>query len=86
MSRSLIDQFQWLCFEHESKEFLIWFSFKDDRFSVETVIQQDLVWRKRGEAFVSEDETIVGISDMFDEQVVIGEKLVECVVPDLLAD
>ena len=86
LSWSLIDQFQWLCFEHEAKEFLVWFRFEDDEVSIESIIQKDLVWRKRGEAFVSEDKTIVNISDMLDEQVMIGKKLVEGIMPDLFTD
>jgi hypothetical protein len=79
-------QFQWLGFEHEAKEFLVRFSFKDDRFSVETIVKKDFIWGERSKASVSNDEAIVNISDMLDEQMMIGEKLVEGVVPDLFAD
>ena len=53
---------------------MIWFGFEDDRFAIESVIQEDFVWRKCGEAFISENETVVDIADMSNEQVVIGKK------------
>ena len=82
----MIYQFQWFGFEHEAKKFLIRFSFENDGFSVETIIQEDFIWCKCSEAFVTKDETVVDISDVTDEKVVVGEKLIEGNGPNLFTD
>ena len=86
VGRSRIDQLEWFGFKHEAKELLIWFSFKDDGFSIKTIIEEDFIWGKFDEAFVSKDETVVDIADVADEQVMVGKKLVEGNGPDLFTD
>ena len=86
MRRSLIDQLQWFRFEHEAKKFLVRFSFKNDGFAIKPIVKQDFVWCEFSEAFLSEDETIVDVSDMADEQVVVGKKLMEGDGPNLFTD
>ena len=82
---SLVDQLKWLCFKHEAEKFLIWFCFEDDGFSIEPIVKRDFIWSKVSEAFVSEDETIVDITYVTNEQMVVGKKLMECDGPDLFA-
>ena len=50
---------------------MIGFSFEDDGFSIETFIEQDLVWCEVFETDISKDESVVDVSNMFDEQVVL---------------
>ena len=82
----MISQLQWFCFEHEAKKFLVRFSFKNDGFSVEAIIEKDFIWCKFCEAFVSKNETVVDVADVADEQVVVGKKLIEGDGPDLFTD
>ena len=70
--RTLINQFQWFCFQHEAKKFLFWFCFKDDGFSVEPVIKQHFVWWEMHEAGVPKDQTVVHVANVANEEVVIG--------------
>ena len=88
IGRSLVDQLKWFCFKHEAEEFLIWFGFKDDGFSIEPIVKKDFVWSKVSEAFVPEDETVVDVTDrdVSDKQVVVGKELMEGDGPDLFAD
>ena len=46
---------------------MVRFSFKNDRFAIESIVQEDFIWCKCSEAFVSEDETVVDVADMADE-------------------
>ena len=73
----LIDQLKWFGFKHEAKEFLIWFGFEDDGFSIESVVKEDFIWCQCSEAFVSKYETIVNVTDVSNEQMMVGEKLME---------
>ena len=84
--RSLVDQLQWFCFKHETKKFLVRFRLEDDGFSVESFVQEDFIWCKCSEALVSKYETIVYISDVSNEQMMIVEKLMECTRPNLFTD
>ena len=86
IGRSLIYQLQWFCFEHEAKEFLVRFRFKNDGFPVETIIEKDFIRCKFCEAFGSKNETVVDVADVADEQVVVGKKLIEGDGPDLFTD
>ena len=86
IGQSLIDQLKWFGFKHEAKKFLIWFGFKDDRFSIESIVKKNFVWSKVSEAFVSEDETVVDVTDVSDKQVVVGKELMKGGGPDLFAD
>ena len=86
IGRSLVNQLQRFRFEHETKEFLVRFRLKNDGFSVEAFVQEDFVWRKCSEALVTEYETIVNISDVPNEQMMIGEELVEGAGPNLFTD
>ena len=81
-----VDEFQGFCFEHEAEEFLVWFGFKDDGLAIETFVQKDLIWREMLKPRVSKDESIVNISDVFDEEVMVGKDLFEVDGPDLLTD
>ena len=72
---SLINQLQGFCFEHKPKKFLVRFCLEDDGFSVEAVVQENFIWCKFSEAFVTKDQTIVNISDVSNEQMMIGEDL-----------
>ena len=84
--RSLVDQFQWFCFKHEAAKFLVRFSLKNDGFSIESVVQEDFIWCQCSEAFVSKYEAIVNISDVSNEQMMVGEKLMEGNGPNLFTD
>ena len=75
--RSLVDQLQWFCFKHEAEKFLVRFCLKNDGFSIESVVQEDFIWCQCSEAFVSKYEAIVNISDVSNEQMMVGEKLME---------
>ena len=66
---SLVDQLKWFGFEHEAEKFLVWFCFENDGFSIEPIIEKNFVWSKVSEAFVSEDETIVDITNVTNEQI-----------------
>ena len=59
----VVDQLKWRCFQHEAEEFLIWFCFENNGFSIEPIVKKDFIWSKIGEAFVSEDETVVDIAN-----------------------
>ena len=65
---------------------MIGFSFEDDGFSIETFIEQDLVWCEVFETDISKDESVVDVSNTFDEQVVVGKNLFEVDGPDLFTD
>jgi hypothetical protein len=56
---------------------LIRFGFKNDGLSIEAVIKKDFIRWKILETRVSKDETVVNVSDVSDEQVVIGQDLLE---------
>ena len=62
-----MDQFQWFCFQHETEEFLIWFGFQDDGFSIEAFIQQYFIWWKISKTRITKDEAVINISDMSEE-------------------
>ena len=82
VGRSLINQLKRLRFEHETKKFLVRFCLENDGFSVEAFVQEDFIWCKCSEALVTEYETIVNISDVSNEQMMIGEELVEGTGPN----
>ena len=86
IGRSLVNQLQGFCFKHEAKEFLVRFRLENDGFSVESFVQEDFVWCKCSEALVTKYETIVNISDVSNEQMMIGEELVESTRPNLFTD
>ena len=83
---SLINQLQGFCFEHKAKKFLVRFCLENDGFSVEAFVQEDFIWCKCSEALVTKDQTIVNISDVSNEQMMIGEDLVEGTGPNLFTD
>ena len=83
---SLINQLQGFCFEHEPKKFLVRFCLEDDGFSVEAVVQENFIWCKFSEAFVTKDQTIVNISDVSNEHMMIREDLAKGTGPNLLTD
>ena len=66
---SIVNQLKRSCFEHETKEFLVGFSFKGDRLSIETFVQKDFIWWQVLKARVTKDESIVHVADVFDEKV-----------------
>ena len=84
--RSLVDQLQWFCFKHEAKKLLVRFRLENDGFSVESFVQEDFIWCECSEAFVSKYESIVYIADVSNEQMMIGEKLMEGNRPNLFTD
>jgi len=43
------------------------FRFEDNRFSIESVVQEDFTWWETTETFVSKNEMIVDIADVTDE-------------------
>jgi hypothetical protein len=57
-----VDEFQRLSFHHKAEKFLVWFSFKDDGFSIEAFVKKDLVWRKLPKSRVSENKLNVNVS------------------------
>ena len=69
-----VDQFEWLGFKHEAREFLVWFRIQHNWTTIETIIQEDLVRMQLLKTFVSEDQSIVDIPNVTDEQVVIAVK------------
>ena len=75
--RTLTDQLQWFCLQHETEEFLIRFGFEDDGFSVEIFIKQHFIWWEASKARIPKHEAVVHISDAANEQVVIGKDLLE---------
>ena len=46
VGRTCVDEFQRLSFQHKPEKFLVWFSFKDDGFSMEAFVKKDLIWGK----------------------------------------
>ena len=86
IGRSLINQLQRFRFEHKTKKFLVRFCLENDGFSVEAFVQEDFIWCKCSEALVTEDETVVDRSDVSNEQMMIGEELVEGTGPNLFTD
>ena len=83
---SLINQLQGFGFEHKPKKFLVRFCLEDNGFPVEAVVQENFIWRKFSEAFVTKNQTIVNISDVSNEQMMIGEDLAKGTGPNLLTD
>ena len=81
-----VDELQRLGFKHEPEKFLVWFSFKDDGFSIEAFIEKDFVWGKLPETRVSENEAIVDVSNVFDKKVMVGKDLFEVDGPYLFTD
>ena len=81
IGRPLIDQLEWFGFQHEAKEFLIWFCFKN-----ETIIEEYFIGSKISKSSVTKHQAVVDVADMSDEEVMVGEKLVESDGPDLFAD
>ena len=86
VGRSLVYQFQRFCLEHESKELLIRFRFKDDGFAIETIIKENFIGCKVKKTFVTKDQAIVDIPDVADEEGMVGKDLMEVDGPDLFAD
>ena len=82
IGRSLIDQLEWFGFQHEAKEFLVWFSFKNDGFAIETIIEEYFIGSKISKLSVTKNQAVVNVADMSDEEVMVGEKLVESDGPD----
>ena len=68
---SLIDQLQRFGFEHKTKKFLVRFSLENDGFAVEAIVEKNFIGCQFCEAFVTEDQTIVNISDVSNEQMVV---------------
>ena len=83
---SLIYQLQGFCFKHKPKKFLVRFCLEDDGFSVEAIVKKNFIGCKFGEAFVSKNQTIVNITDVPNEQMMIGEDLAESARPNLFTD
>ena len=73
IGRTNINQLQGIGFKHESQEFLARLSFKDNGFSIEAVVQEDFVWRQHMDLRVAQDESMVHISDVTCEKVMVGE-------------
>ena len=86
IGQSLVDQLQRFCFKHEAKKFLVRFRLENDGFSVQSFVQEDFIWCKCSEALVTKYGTIVSISDVSNEQKMIGEELVESAGPNLFTD
>ena len=84
--RALIDQLQWFCLQHEAKKFLTWFCFKNDGFSIETVVKEYFVRREIKKSSISKYQAVVNISNVTDEEMVVGEYLVKIDGPNLFAD
>jgi hypothetical protein len=81
-----VDQFEWLGFKHEAREFLVWFRIQHNWTTIETIIQEDLVRMQLLKTFVSEDQSIVDIPNVTDEQVVIAQGRFEIDGPNLFTD
>ena len=81
-----VDELQRLGFKQETEKFLVWFSFKDDGFSIESFIEKDFVWGKLPETRVSKNEAIVDVSNVFDKKVMVGKDLFEVDGPYLFTD
>jgi len=72
--------------QDKAEKFLIGFSFKNDGLSIETFTKQNFIWWKVLEAGIAKDESVVDVSDMFDEQIVVGQHLFEIDGPNLFTD
>ena len=83
---TLIDHLQRLGFDHKSQKFLVRFSLKNDGFSIETIVKKDFIRCHFCKAFVTKDQTIVNITDVPNEQMVVGYDVAKGVGPNLLAD
>ena len=81
-----IDQFQRICLKHEAQEFLVRFSFKDDGFAVETVVQQNFIWGQHVDLGVTQNQAIVHISNVANKKVMVGEDGFETGGPDLFTN
>ena len=80
------DQFQRIGFKHEPQEFLVRLGFKDNGFSIETVVQRDFIRRQRVNLRIAQDKAIVHITDVADKEVMVVEDGFEAVGPDLFTD
>ena len=54
-----LDEFERIGFKHETKEFLVRFSFKDNGFPIEAVVQEDFIRWQGLDVRVAKNETIV---------------------------
>ena len=81
---TLIDHFQRLGFDHESQKFLVRFSLQNDGFSIKTIVKKDFIRRHFCKAFVTKDQTIVNITDVPNEQMVVGYDVAKGSGPNLL--
>ena len=81
-----IDQFQGIGFKHEPQEFLVRLGFKDNGFSIETVVQKDFIWRQHVDLRVAQDKAIVHIADVADKKVMVVEDGSEAIGPNLFTE
>jgi hypothetical protein len=68
---SVVDEFQRFGFEHEAKELLIGFSFKDNWFSINACVQKDFVGWELLKTSIAKNESVVNVADMFNEGVMV---------------
>ena len=81
-----INEFKGIGFKHETKEFLVRFSFQDYGFAIEAIVQQDFIWWQVTEPRASQDETIVNIANVANGKMVILKDGFEIGCPDLFTD
>lgn len=60
--------------------------FKDNGFSIETVVQKDFIWWQSVDVGVAKNETTVHVADVTDKQVMVVENGFEVCGPNLFAD
>ena len=83
---TLIDQLERFCFKHEAEEFLIWFCFKNDGFSVKAIVQEHFIGSEISESPITKHQSVVDVSNVSNEEVMVGKELVKGDGPDLFTD
>ena len=82
-----VDEFERIGFEHETKEFLVRFSFKDNGFPiVEAVVQKDFIRWQSLDVRITKNEAIVHVAGVANKEVVVVKNGFEIRGPDLFAD
>ena len=81
-----INEFKGIGFKHETKEFLVRFSFQDNGFPIEAIVQQDFIRWQSVDTGVTKNEPIVHVADVTNEEMVILKNGFEVRGPDLFTD
>ena len=86
IGRTKVDEFEWIGFKHETEKLLVRFGLQHNGFAIEAFIKKDFVWWQVAEARIPQNQTVVKVSNMSDEKVVVFEDGFEIDGPDLCAD